>query len=148
MSLFSQDVHIDLYHFIVGQLLGVGDTDLWMMAFVAVVVFSFVILTFRSLQLITFDRVMAASIGINVLALDYMLTTCTSLVVVSGVHVVGVILVVGLLITPAATAYLLCDRLTRMLPTAALFGWTSFMVGYLVSEKIKLEFDISAIANA
>jgi len=138
LSLFSQDVHIDLYHFIVGQLLGVGDTDLWMMAFVAVVVFSFVILTFRSLQLITFDRVMAASIGINVLALDYMLTTCTSLVVVSGVHVVGVILVVGLLITPAATAYLLCDRLTRMLPTAAFFGWTSFLVGYLISEKINV----------
>ena len=135
LSLFSQDVHIDLYHFVVGQLLGVSNTDLWMMA---VVVLSFVILSFRSLQLITFDRVMAASIGIPVLALDYMLTTCTSLVVVSGVHVVGVILVVGLLITPAGTAYLLCDRLTRMLPVAAFFGWTSFVFGYLISEKINV----------
>ena len=138
LSLFSKDVHIDLYHFVVGQLLGVSNADLWMMAFVAVVVLSFVILAFRSLQLITFDRVMAASLGLNVLALDYMLTTCTSLVVVSGVHVVGVILVVGLLITPAATAYLLCDRLTRMLPMAAFLGWTSFVAGYLVSEQINV----------
>ena len=115
VSLFSQYVHIDLLHFIVGQLIGVSDQDLWMMAIVSVVVLSFVVLMFRSLQLITFDRVMAASLGMNVILLDYMLTTCTAMVVVTGVQVVGVIQVVGLLIAPAATAYLLCDRLKHML---------------------------------
>ena len=108
VSLFSEYVHIDLLHFIVGQLLGVSDEKLWMMAIVAVVVLAFIVLMFRSLQLVTFDRVMAASLGMNVILLDYMLTTCTAMVVVTGVQVVGVIQVVGLLIAPAATAYLLC----------------------------------------
>ena len=134
VSLFSQYVHIDLLHFIVGQLIGVSDQDLWMMAIVSVVVLSFVVLMFRSLQLITFDRVMAASLGMNVILLDYMLTTCTAMVVVTGVQVVGVIQVVGLLIAPAATAYLLCDRLKHMLWVSAVFGWTGFLAGYFLSE--------------
>ncbi len=81
---------------------------------------------------------LAASIGIPVLAFDYLLTACTSFVVVSGVNVVGVILVVGLLIIPAATAYLLCDRLPRMLAWSAFFGWTSFIVGYMWAEAVNV----------
>jgi manganese/iron transport system permease protein/iron/zinc/copper transport system permease protein len=72
---------------------------------------------------------MAASIGLPVLFLDYLLTTCVSLVVVSAVSMVGVILVVGLLITPAATAYLLSDRLDKMMWLASLFGVTSVVGG-------------------
>ncbi len=138
LSLFSKYVHIDLVHFLTGQLLAIQNADLWMMALVTVGVLAVVILFFRQLQLVSFDRVMAASIGIPVLALDYLLTTCTSLVVVAGVNVVGVILVVGLLIIPAATAYLLCDRLTRMLVVSAVFGVTSFLCGYLLSEIINI----------
>jgi manganese/iron transport system permease protein/iron/zinc/copper transport system permease protein len=87
------------------------------------------ILFFRHFQLATFDPVMAASIGLPVLFLDYVLTTCVSLVVVSAVSMVGVILVVGLLITPAATAYLLSDRLDKMMLLAAFFGVTSVVGG-------------------
>jgi manganese/iron transport system permease protein/iron/zinc/copper transport system permease protein len=72
---------------------------------------------------------MAAAIGMPVVLLDYLLTTCVSLVVVSAVSMVGVILVVGLLITPAATAYLLSDRLERMMMLAALFGVTGVLGG-------------------
>ena len=100
------------------RLKAVQDGDLWMMACVSAIVLSVVLLFFRQLQLVSFDPVMAASIGIPVLFVDYVLTTCTSLVVVAGVNVVGVILVVGLLIIPAGTAYLLCDRLHRMMVVA------------------------------
>lgn len=133
-SLFSQYIHIDLLHFVTGNLLAVELADLWMMAGVAAVVLTAVILGFRSLQLTSFDPVMAASLGVPVAALDYLLTTCTSLVVVSGVHIVGVILVVGLLITPAATALLVCRRLSAMLWAAAFFGLLSFLLGYAASE--------------
>lgn len=98
-------------------------------AFVAALVLTVLILFFRHFQLTTFDPIMAASIGLPVLLLDYMLTTCVSLEVVSAVSMVGVILVVGLLITPAATAYLLCDRLDRMMVLAAFFGVTSVIGG-------------------
>jgi len=129
VSIFRHYIHIDLMHFIMGDILGVADTDLWVSAFVAAFVLTILILFFRHFQLATFDPVMAASIGLPVLFLDYVLTTCVSLVVVSAVSMVGVILVVGLLITPAATAYLLSDRLDKMMLLAALFGVTSVVGG-------------------
>jgi manganese/iron transport system permease protein/iron/zinc/copper transport system permease protein len=129
-SLFSRFIHVDLLHFITGNVLAVEMADLWMVAAVAVLVWAVIILLFRQLQLTSFDPVMAASIGVPVALLDHLLTGCTSLVVVSGVNIVGVILVVGLLVTPAATAYLLSDRLQTMIGLAALFGWTSFLLGY------------------
>ena len=133
-SVYRHLIHIDLYHFVTGQVLGVSDADLWTMAVIAAFVLSVVILLFRQLQLVSFDPVMAASIGLPVVALDYLLTTCTSFVVIGAVSVVGVILVVGLLITPAATAYLVCDRLPRMMLLAAGFGVSSVVGGiYLMS---------------
>jgi manganese/iron transport system permease protein/iron/zinc/copper transport system permease protein len=129
VSIFRHYIHIDLMHFIMGDILGVADTDLWVSAFVAALVLTILILFFRHFQIATFDPIMAASIGLPVLFLDYLLTTCVSLVVVSAVSMVGVILVVGLLITPAATAYLLSDRLDKMMWLAALFGVTSVIGG-------------------
>lgn len=129
VSIFRQYIHIDLMHFIMGDILGVADGDLWVSACVAAAVLTIILLFFRHFQLTTFDPIMAASIGLPVLFLDYVLTTCVSLVVVSAVSMVGVILVVGLLITPAATAYLLSDRLDRMMVLGALFGVTSIVGG-------------------
>jgi len=105
---------------------------------ITIIVLAFVILSFRPLQLISFDRVMAASIGVNVLLFDYMLTTCTAMVVVTGVQVVGIIQVVGLLIAPGATAYLLCDRLKNMIWVSILFGWSGFLIGYYLSEQLNV----------
>lgn len=129
VSIFRHYIHIDLMHFIMGDILGVADSDLWASAFVAAFVLTILILFYRHFQLSTFDPVMAASIGLPVLLLDYVLTTCVSLVVVSAVSMVGVILVVGLLITPAATAYLLSNRLERMMVLSAVFGVTSVIGG-------------------
>ena len=64
--------------------------------------------------------------------------SCTSLVVVSAVPVVGVVLVVGLLITPAATAYLLSDRLRYMLVLSPLFGITTVLGGLYVSTWVSV----------
>lgn len=122
VSIFRHYIHIDLLHFIMGDVLGIADADLWASVCVAAVVLSLIVLFFRYFQVCAFDPVMAASMGLPVVLLDYVLTTCVSLVVVSAVSMVGVILVVGLLITPAATAYLLSDRLSRMMMLAALFG--------------------------
>lgn len=133
VSVFRNYIHIDLVHFIMGDVLGVADHDLWVAAIAASIVLTAIILFFRQFQLSSFDPVMAASIGMPVLLIDYALTTCVSLVVVSAVSMVGVILVVGLLITPAATAYLLCDRLDRMMMLSAVFGVTSVLGGLYLS---------------
>lgn len=133
VSIFHDLIHIDIVHFIMGDVLGIADADLWVSAFVAVVVLSVIILFFRYFQITAFDPVMAASMGIPVVLIDYALTTGVSLVVVSAVTMVGVILVVGLLITPAATAYLISDRLDRMMMLAAVFGITSVVGGLYLS---------------
>ena len=75
----------------------------------------------------------ANRLGIPVAAMHYLLTACTSLVVVSAVPVVGVILVVGLLVTPAATAYMICNRLRHMVFLAPLFGVSSVLLGLYLS---------------
>lgn len=129
VSIFRNHIHIDLMHFIMGDILGISDGDLWSAGIVAALVLSVVLIFFRQLRMASFDPIMAAAIGLPVVILDYVLTTCVSLVVVSAVTMVGVILVVGLLITPAGTAYLLSDRLHRMMLLAALFGVTSVVGG-------------------
>jgi manganese/iron transport system permease protein/iron/zinc/copper transport system permease protein len=133
VSIFRDDIHIDLMHFIMGDVLAINDQDLWVAAFVASVVISIIILFFRYFQLVTFDKVMAMSIGVSIALVEYTLTVCMSLIVVSAVSMVGVILVVGLLITPAASAYLLTDRLQKMMVLAALFGVTSILGGLYLS---------------
>jgi ABC-type Mn2+/Zn2+ transport system permease subunit/Mn-dependent DtxR family transcriptional regulator len=133
-SVYRHLIHIDLYHFVTGEVIGISDVDLWTMAIIAAFVLSIVILFYRQLQLVSFDRVMAASIGVSVVLFDYLLTTCTSFVVIGAVNMVGVIQVVGLMVTPAATAYLVSDRLNRMMVLAAVFGVTSVIGGiYLMS---------------
>ena len=123
-------VHIDITHYIIGNVLAVTNEELWLLAVVTSLVLCSVILFFRPLQITSFDPVMAASIGIPVLAVDYLLTACTSLVVVSGVRVAGVILVVALIITPAASAYLLTDRLNRMVLLSAVIGILGYWLGF------------------
>ncbi len=129
VSIFRNYIHIDLMHFIMGDVLAVANEDLWASAVTTVVVLSVILLFFRHFQITSFDPAMAASIGFPVVLIDYVLTACVSLVVVSAVTMVGVILVIGLLITPAATAYLLSDRLDRMMILAAVFGVTSVIGG-------------------
>lgn len=128
-SAFSHRIHLDLLHFIMGDILGISDDDLRVAAWVAAGVLSAIILFYRQLKACTFDPIMAAAIGIPVTLFNYLLTVCTSLVVVSGVTMVGVILVVGMLITPAASAYLLCTRLSHMLLLSACFGVSSVWIG-------------------
>lgn len=126
-------IHLDIYHFIVGNVVSVTSEELWLLGIVTSIVVGIVVLFYRPLQLTSFDPVMAASIGIPVMAVDYMLTICTSLVVVSGVRIAGVILVVALIITPAASAYLLFDRLNRMLWGAAIIGVFGFWLGFWIA---------------
>ena len=130
LKYFGEMIDIDIYHYIVGSIVAVSETELWLLAIVTSIVLSVVILFYRPLQLTTFDPIMAASIGIPVLLVEYMLTACASLVVVSGVQIVGVILVVALMITPAATAYLWNDRLDRMIIWSAVIGVLGFWGGF------------------
>ncbi|WP_100406781.1 metal ABC transporter permease [Bacillus solitudinis] len=124
---------VDLWHILFGNVLAVSRTDLWVTlgigAFVLIVIFIF----YRPLLISTFDPIMAKATGIPVNLIHYVLMLLLSLVTVASLKTVGIVLVVAMLITPGATAYLLTDRLPIMLSLSALFGVVSAIVGIYFS---------------
>jgi manganese/zinc/iron transport system permease protein len=90
----------------------------------------FVLLFYKELKLATFDRALAKSLGFHPTVLLYTLMTLVSLVAVAAFDAVGSILVIAFFIIPAATAYLLTDRLPVMLVLSGGFGVASAYWGY------------------
>ncbi len=134
LTRFQQHINIDLNHFFQGDIYGVSWHDLWLSAGVASVVLSIIIIIYRHLTIVSFDPTMAASIGLPTRGIHILLTVMIALVCVAGISMVGVIMIVGLLITPAALAYMLTDRLPRMMFWAAVMGVFSVIMGLYFSE--------------
>ncbi|WP_396126265.1 metal ABC transporter permease [Anaerobacillus sp. CMMVII] len=131
---------VDLWHILFGNVLAVSTTDLWVTFGMSVFVIFMIILFYRPLLLSTFDPTMAKATGLPVKFIHYMLMLLLSLVTVASLQAVGIILVVAMLITPGATAYLLTDRLSVMLVFSALFGVVSGVLGLFFS----VIFDVSS----
>ncbi|WP_100372417.1 metal ABC transporter permease [Bacillus sp. FJAT-45037] len=124
---------VDLWHILFGNVLAVSRDDLWVTAGIGFFVLSLIVLFYRPLLISTFDPIMARATGIPVKFIHYLLMFLLSLVTVASLKSVGIVLVVAMLITPGATAYLLTDRLPVMLSLSALFGVISAIVGIYFS---------------
>ena len=85
---------------------------------------------YKELKLGTFDAALAASLGFSPVLIHYLLMAVLSVTVVGAFESVGAILVVAMLVVPAATAYLLTERLSRMLLLSVGFGVASAWLGY------------------
>jgi manganese transport system permease protein len=90
----------------------------------------------KDLILFCFDPTHARSIGLNTTFLYYMLLGLLSLTAVAGLQTVGIILVVAMLVTPGATAYLLSDRFESMMLIAMMTGVFSSVMGTYISYYI------------
>ena len=123
----------DLSHMLFGNILGVSDGDLALMAGVAFIVLSALFLFHKELELSSFDRTHAQVIGIRTEALNYLLLVLLALAVVTGKQAIGVILTSALLVTPAATASLPTDRFPRLMGIAALDAVLSAFLGLYAS---------------
>jgi ABC-type Mn2+/Zn2+ transport system permease subunit len=126
-------VSVDLYHILFGNVLGVSRGDLKFILGIGIAVLICIILFYRQLLISTFDSTMAKAIGIPTGLIHYMLMLLLSLVTVASLKAVGIILVVAMLITPGATAYLLTDRLSVMLWISSLIGVISSIAGLVLS---------------
>ena len=93
-----------------------------------------VLLLWKELKITAFDPALATTMGIPAGVMHYLLMALVSLTTVASFEAVGSILVVAMLITPAATAHLLCDRLSRMIPVAAGVGVACAVLGYWFSK--------------
>ncbi|MDR7601831.1 MAG: metal ABC transporter permease, partial [Armatimonadota bacterium] len=129
---------IDLFHILFGNVLGVSDTDLLLTAATGVVVLGVVVVFYKELVLWTFDPTAASAMGVPVAALHYTLMLLLSVTIVASLQAVGIVLVVAMLITPGATAYLLVDRMSRMIPLAVGVGMISSLSGLYLSYHLNV----------
>ncbi len=124
---------VDLFHILFGNVLGVSDLDLWITGLTGAVVLAVVFLLYKELLLWTFDPVAAAAMGLPTGILHYTLMLLLSMTIVASLQTVGIVLVVAMLITPGAVAFLLTDRMSRMLGMAVGVGVASTVTGLYLS---------------
>ncbi|PYM66727.1 MAG: anchored repeat-type ABC transporter permease subunit [Candidatus Rokuibacteriota bacterium] len=123
----------DLASFLFGNVLGVTTEDIWLSALVGGTVVLLLALFHKELLLTAFDRVAAQAMGVPVFWLDLLLLVLISLTIVVSLSAVGNILVVAMLVTPAAAARLLTDRVTAMIGLSAAIGVVAGALGLLIS---------------
>lgn len=128
----------DLTQILFGNVLSVRQSDMMLTFVVGAIVLLAVFLFYKELLVSSFDETMAAAYGLRVRLIHYGIMVLLTLVTVASLQTVGVILVVAMLITPAATAYLLTNRLSTMIFLAAFFGVVSSMAGLYVSSQHNL----------
>lgn len=139
---YAGQVHLDTDAVLLGELAfapfnrlvlfgqDLGPKSLWVMSGILLINLLFILVFYKELKIATFDAPLAGVLGFTPGLLHYLLMTLVSVTAVGAFDAVGSILVVALMIAPPATAYLVVDRLSRMLALGALFGVASAVAGY------------------
>ncbi len=142
----ANDVHLDIDAVLLGELAfapfdrlivsgtDIGPKSLWVIGSILLITITLLLLFFKELKLSTFDKGLAATLGFSPLVIHYGLMTMSSITVVGAFDAVGAVLVVALIISPAATAYLLTDDLKKMLLLSCCFGIFAAIGGYWMAN--------------
>lgn len=142
VSLFTRQVDLDLDCVLYGEIayapwdtfiingVELGPKAVWIVGSIFLLNILVIGLFYKQFKLCSFDPAMAAALGIPVVFFHYLLMSLVSLTTVSSFESVGAILVVGMIIVPAATAYLLTDRLFIMIIYSIITGIVSAVLGY------------------
>ena len=142
----ANDIHLDIDAVLVGELalapfdrltisgVDVGPKSLWIIGVILSLTLVLLIAFFKELKLSTFDKGLAASLGFSPVVIHYGLMTVSSITTVGAFDAVGAILVVALMIAPAASAYLLTTDLKKMLFLSVIFGVFSAISGYWLAH--------------
>ncbi|MBD2612408.1 MAG: metal ABC transporter permease [Nostoc sp. ZfuVER08] len=133
ITVIQKDNKIDLNHFLFGNILSVTVDEVRHTAIIAGIVLTVVILIYKELLFYTFDPLGAQAAGLPVNWLNFGLMLLIALTIVASMTTVGVILVLSLLITPGATAYLLVKRLNQVMILGAVIGVISSISGMYLS---------------
>jgi len=146
IALNANDVHLDIDAVLVGELaftpfdrmllsgVDLGPKALWIMGSILIITVLLLIIFFKELKISTFDEGLATALGFSPVILHYGLMSVASVTTVGAFDAVGAILVVALMIAPAATVYLLTDNLKKMLVGAVLVGVFSAIMGYWIAH--------------
>lgn len=118
---------------IMGNILLVAPSDVWQLAIISGVSLVVLGLKWRDLMVVFFDEVHARTIGLNATGLQVMFFAILAACTVAAMQTVGAFLVIALVVTPGATAYLLCDRFPRLIMTSVAIGAGTSAVGAYLS---------------
>lgn len=124
---------VDLSHFLFGDVLGVGPSDLILTAIFGGIVLLIVGAFYKEFLVLSFDPILAVTLRLPVRFLDYLLIGLIAISIVVSLQTVGVALMVAMLVTPAATASLLTHRLPVMMGLAAGIAAVSGIIGLYLS---------------
>lgn len=129
---------VDLSHILFGNVLGVSSLDLWLTGVLGALVLIAILVLYRQFLVISFDPVLAATLRLRVGFYNNLLLILLAVTIVISMQTVGVGLVAAMLVTPAATAYLLVRRLPTMMALSALIGGGSSLVGLFASYHLNV----------
>jgi manganese/iron transport system permease protein len=124
---------IDLTHFLFGNVLSVNRQDLLITGILTALVVITVIAFYKEFMVLAFDSVLAVTLRLPDRLLEYLLLGLIAVTIVVALQTVGIALTVAMLVTPAATAYLITRRLHYMMLAAAIFAVTAGLVGLYLS---------------
>ncbi len=124
---------VDLSHILFGNMLGVSSTDLWLAAGLGLLVLAVIVVLYRPFLVVSFDPTLAATLRWPGEFFRILLLVLLALTVVISLQTVGIGLVAAMLVTPAATAYLLTRRLDRMMVLSAALGALASIIGLYIS---------------
>jgi len=142
----ANDIHLDTDVVLLGELafapfdrflldgIDLGPKSLWTIGVILLITLSLLFAFFKELKISTFDAGLATALGFSPVVLHYGLMSVASVTTVGAFDAVGAILVVALMIAPAATAYLLTDNLKKMLLLSVFFGVFSAIAGYWLAH--------------
>ena len=145
ISRFAGDVHLDVDAVLLGELafapfrrlvvggVDVGPKTLWVMVGILLLGLACIAAFYKELKLTTFDAALAGALGFAPGLVHYAFMTLVSVTAVGAFDAVGSVLVVALMIAPPAAAYLLTDRLPRMIALSVGIGVASALAGYWMS---------------
>jgi len=144
----QQGYVVDLTSFVFGSVLGVDRGDLVLIAAIGAVVLVLVAAFYKELLLTSYDPTMAAASGLPVAIVQYGFLGLLGLTIVIAVKAVGIVLVVAMLVTPAATAQLLVQRLHLMMAVGAVIGALSSLTGLYLSYHADLATSAAVVLTA
>jgi ABC-type Mn2+/Zn2+ transport system permease subunit len=139
---------VDLSHILFGNVLGVGPGDLYLIGGLGIGVLVILFLAYRPFLVLAFDPILASTLRLPVERLRALLLVIISVTIVVSLQVVGIALVAAMLVTPAATAYLLTRRLPTMAAVSALLGMLSGVAGLYASYYLNIASGAAVVLSA
>ncbi|MDO9300102.1 MAG: metal ABC transporter permease [Anaerolineales bacterium] len=139
---------VDLSHFLFGDVLGVSAHSLWLIIIFGAIVLLTIGAFYKEFLTLSFDPILAATLRLPVNLLNNLLLGLIAVTVAVSLQTVGVALMVAMLVTPAATAYLLTQRLPIMMALAAFFAALAGVIGLYLSYYLSIASGASIVLTA